>query len=148
MIIFVMMIGHRIRKSVERSLTPLIRGPATSRKMSVASDKIFLSIGRAHFVKIVVVIMVELVQVHMSIAFNHFLVLIRVSGVLQVVLDIVPLVEFSCRGIFLTEVMNGIPILASMHGIEMRIRHPSHIVPDPPVGRGVRRTPRQGDPCE
>lgn len=84
---------------------------------------------------------VELVQVHVSKAFNHFFPFVGVFWVLQVAFDVVPLVECRFRRFLHRKVVNSIPILTRMDGAEVRIGDPRHIVPGPAIWCSVRCAP-------
>lgn len=96
----------------------------------------------ANFIQIAEVIIVELMQVHVSIAFDHIFAFVRVCGVFEVIFDIVPLVECSFRSVLHGEVMNGIPVLASVHSVEVGIGDSRHVVPSPSIRRGIGCAPK------
>lgn len=102
----------------------------------------------ADLVQIAEVVIVELVQVHVSIAFNHLFAFVRVCGILEVILDVVPLVKCCFRGALHGEFVDSIPVLASVHGVEVGIGYPRHLVPGPPIRRGIGCAPRKLDKCE
>lgn len=125
------------------SFNSLIQGftisPNNKRKRSFG----LIVVNRAGFIKIGVVIIVELVQIHVSEAFNHFFAFVGVFWVLQVAFDIVPLVKFGFCRFLHSEVVNSIPILTRVDGVEVRIGNSRYIVPGPAIRRSVRCAPKR-----
>lgn len=82
------------------------------------------------------VIMLQLVQIHVSESLDH--IVEWVCWVLQVIVNRRPYIKLSCRSVLLGPIVDCVPILTCVDLIDVHIGDSCHVIPIPTIWRRVR----------